>query len=299
MSPPATRSATYKAALSGAATFDYRAVRVEWNRPVAQATFQVRLRWPEAAGRFCPGQFMMLRVPQRTDPLLGRPFAVWDVWTDGRDAPAGVDVVYEVVGKVTGLMASLQAGDTLWAWGPLGNGFGPARPVRRLVMVAGGIGLTPFLALAKQYRGLGFGGQAAGPDRTGPEVELLYGVRSAPFLAAVDQFEAVGVRVRIATEDGTAGHRGLVTELLPAALEGRTPAEVHVVACGPEPMLAAAAKIAAHYGVGCQVSLEQRMACGFGACFSCVARLRTPEGAWDYRRTCTDGPVFDARDVVF
>ena len=280
-------------------SIDYRTVTVDHNRQLAERTWQLRLRWPEAAGRFMPGQFMMLRLPERTDPLLGRPFALWDVWGDESGEPAGVDVVYEVVGKVTGLMAQLVPGSRLAAWGPLGNGFGPPRPVRRLVMIAGGIGHTPFPALARQYKGLAYGGDDRRQTGAVASIELLYGVRSARLFAGVDQFEALGVVVRKATDDGTAGHHGFVTDLVPAALEGFPSHEVHVVACGPEPMLSATAKITARHGTSCQLSLERRMACGTGACFGCVARLRTPDGSWDYRRTCTDGPVFDADDVIF
>ena len=269
------------------ASIDCRTVRIEANRPLAERTYLMQLHWPEVAGAVRPGQFVMVRMPGRTDPLLARPFAVWDTGQDADGQLARVELVYEVVGKMTGLMAQARPGDVMEGWGPLGNGFGPARPVSRLVMVGGGIGHTPFPGVARQYLA------------QTPSVVLLYGVRSAAFLAGVDVFEAMGVEVRCATDDGSAGHHGFVTQLLPDALAGVEPRQTHVVACGPEPMLAAAAKITGHLGVSCQVSLEERMACGFGACFGCVARIRTTGNDWDYRRTCLDGPVFDARDVVF
>jgi len=298
-------------------TIDYRTVEIVENVRLAERTCRARLRWPEAAAHFLPGQFMMLRLPGRTDPLLGRPFVMWDTWADDGGEPSGVEMVYEVVGKLTGTLSEMGPGQELEAWGPLGNGFGPPRTAGKLIMVAGGIGQTPFPALAKQYQGHVYGGREkvsgticakcpAGPGGqmvpdtfSRPSMDLLYGVRTASMFAGLDVFESLGVTVHKATDDGTEGHHGFVTALLPPMLEGQDPHEVHVVACGPEPMMAAAGKICAGFNVTCQVSLETRMACGFGACFGCVARTRLPGNQWDYTRVCLDGPVFDAPDVIF
>jgi dihydroorotate dehydrogenase electron transfer subunit len=115
-------------------------------------------------------------------------------------------------------------------------------------------------------------------------------------LAGVEDFERSGVKVRIATDDGSRGHHGLVTDLLEQALNEAT-GQVRVVTCGPEPMMAAVSRIAARRGVACQVSLETPMACGIGICFTCVAKVRDESGAWDYKRTCVEGPVFDAAKI--
>ena len=122
---------------------------------------------------------------------------------------------------------------------------------------------------------------------------LLYGVRTAALLAGVDDFRAAGIEVEVATDDGTAGHHGFVTELLARRLErGERPAKV--VGCGPPAMLAALARLTARHAIACDVSLENHMACGFGACFSCVAPIRQPDGSTDLRRVCVEGPVFAA-----
>ena len=125
---------------------------------------------------------------------------------------------------------------------------------------------------------------------------LLYGVRTAAYLAGLDDFRRAGIEVEVATDDGSAGHHGFVTELLARRLEnGERPARV--VGCGPAPMLAALTRLVERHHIACDVSLENHMACGFGACFSCVAPIRQPDGTTDLRRVCVEGPVFAAESV--
>jgi dihydroorotate dehydrogenase electron transfer subunit len=243
----------------------------------------------------------MLRLADCDDPLLGRPLALYDtVWSGGdsgdkrQSEPVGIDVVYLVLGKMTRRLAEFEPGRALEVWGPLGNGFAP-RPAEHLVMVAGGIGQTPFLALAREQLGLRQYGDPPRQPGSAGRVTMCYGARSKDYLAGVDDFRRLGVDVRTSTDDGTAGHHGLVTELLEQALD-ESPA-CRVVCCGPERMMEAVAEITARRGVDCQVSLETPMACGIGICFSCVARVRTNDGQWDYRRTCVEGPVFDASRI--
>lgn len=268
------------------------------HEPMARNTWRMRLQCPEFARRILPGQFFMIRLPGRSDPLMGRPFALFDVVLDESGAPAGVDFGYVVVGKVTGLLATLVPGDTVEVWGPLGNGF-PEPPAGRLVIVAGGIGQTPFLAVVREALRRRTYGEPARQIRNPPEqITLCYGVRSRDYLAGVEDFQAEGIDVRIATDDGSVGHHGFVTDLLRQTLQESTPPTA-VYCCGPEPMMHAVAKITGEADVPCWVSLETPMACGFGACFSCVTRIRQGDGTWDYRRVCVEGPVFRADEVVF
>ncbi len=123
-------------------------------------------------------------------------------------------------------------------------------------------------------------------------------MRAAEYLAAADDFQRLGVDLRLSTDDGSLGHRGLVTELIEPAVKS-SPNPCRLVCCGPEPMLKTAAKIAQRLSLPCQVSLETPMACGMGICFSCAAKIRDGKGGWDYRRTCVEGPVFNAPDVLF
>ena len=268
-----------------------RTARTTENVRLADRTYRIRLDCPEIAAAIRPGQFVMLRLPGTNDPLLGRPFALYDTVLDTDDKPVGLDIVYLVVGKMTGLLKQVQKGEPIEVWGPLGNGF-PSLSDEQVTFVAGGIGQTPFLAYARELLGArGYGGDS--PRRRVSRVTLYYGVRSAALAAGVEDFRAAGCDVRLATDDGSLGEKGFVTQLL---ARDRPPGPI--VGCGPEPMLHALAKLAAGWKATCYVSLETPMACGFGACFSCVTPVRTTVG-WDYKRVCVDGPVFDAAQLAW
>ncbi len=272
-------------------------VVVAENVQVARDTYRIRFACPEIARRIVPGQFVMLRLAGCNDPLLGRPLALYDVAPDAAGKPHFLDIVYLVVGKMTRLLPEFLAESRLEAWGPLGNGF-PPTPTEHLVMVAGGIGQTPFLALARECLGLHAYGDLPRQVPRAEKVTLCYGARSRESLACVEDFRRVGVAVQLSTDDGSLGHRGLVTELIRPVVE-KSEWACRIVCCGPEAMMEATAEIARELGLPCQVSLESPMACGLGICFSCVMKIRDASGGWDYRRTCVEGPVFEAEDVQF
>lgn len=301
-------------------------VSIVENRPLAEDTFLLVVNAPEVARRIVPGQFVMLRLPETFDPLLGRAFALFDVRKDSSGQITELAIVYQVVGKMTRRLGEVTQGTQLELWGPLGNGF-PAFNAQRLVLVAGGIGVTPFMALAKEVLGISrFGDPAREVPKIG-KITLLYGVRHRSYLAAVDDFRSLGVDVRVATEDGSEGYRGLVTDLLtkvlkeeglagtrtpgigvgtelsadsPARESGACPSTpLVVVACGPEGMLEVTSRICREYAVPCWVSLESPMACGVGICFSCAVRVRLEDGTWDYRRACVEGPIFPADSIAW
>ena len=274
-----------------------RIAEVRENRAIARDTFRLRLEEPEIARAIVPGQFVMIRPVGATDPLLARPFALYDVVRDDRGEPVGVEVVYVVIGRGTAALSERRPGDRLSVWGPLGHGFGPP-PDGPAVFVAGGIGQTPFLALAKWWGGRESFGGTDHRGRPAGALALLYGVRSADLLAGLDDFREAGLTVEVATDDGSAGHHGFVTDLLADRLaSGDRPSKV--IGCGPPPMLASLASQAAREKLDCDLSLENHMACGFGACFSCVAPIRQQDGSIDLKRVCVEGPIFPARDVVF
>jgi dihydroorotate dehydrogenase electron transfer subunit len=268
-----------------------RTARVTDHVPLADRTYRIRLDCPDIAAAIRPGQFVMLRLPNTSDPLLGRPFALYDTVLDG-DRPVGFDVVYLVVGKMTGRLPDVATGEQLDVWGPLGRPFLDVGSPERVALVAGGIGQTPFLAYTHELlRTRGYGGDP--PRKRTNEVSLYYGVRTASLAAGVDDFRAAGADVHLASDDGSVGHKGFVTQLLES--HGRTGP---LVGCGPEPMLHALKRLATQWSVPCQVSLETPMACGVGICFSCVTKVKTPDG-WDYKRVCVDGPVFDAGQLAW
>ena len=189
------------------------------NRCVAKDTWIVRLACPELARQITPGQFFMVRDPRVTDPMLGRPFALLDVWKDAEG------------------------------------------------QVAGGIGVTPFLAVANEALGVRtYGESGRNVPGTPKSVSLCYGARSKEHLACVDLFQDAGANVDISTDDGSFGRHGFVTDSLKNLISGDTPPE-SIYCCGPEPMMQAVAEIAAESRIPCWLSLETPMACGFGICF--------------------------------
>jgi dihydroorotate dehydrogenase electron transfer subunit len=284
-----------------------RLVPVLENVPIARDTYRLRLSDPILAQAIRPGQFVMIRPgPEGAEePLLGRPFALYDVVLDAIGRPMGVDIVYLVVGRGTAALSQRRPGDRLSIWGPLGNGFG-SPPAGHVIFVAGGIGQTPFLALGRWWLGKQSYGQPLVDRQRSPSgltaapftssATLLYGVRTADLLAGVDDFRQAGIELEVTTDDGSAGHHGFVTDLLARRLEhGVRPSRI--IGCGPPPMLAALARLVERFQIPCDVSLENHMACGFGACFSCVAPIRQLDGTTDLRRVCVEGPIFAAETV--
>ena len=268
------------------------------NRCVATDTWIMRLSCPELAREITPGQFFMVRDPRVTDPMLGRPFALLDVWKDADGEVAGVDFGYVVVGKMTTLMTTWRADDACVLWGPLGNGF-PVPDVDRICLVAGGIGVTPFLAVTNEALGAQKYGQSGRiSSNSVKSVSLCYGARSKEHLACVDLFLNAGAGVNISTDDGSYGRHGFVTDTLRELISGDQCPQV-IYCCGPEPMMQVVGEIAAESQIPCWLSLETPMACGFGICFSCVTRVRMDDGTTDYRRTCVEGPVFRAEKLCF
>jgi dihydroorotate dehydrogenase electron transfer subunit len=256
------------------------------NAPVAAGCGLMRLEAPEVARTASPGQFVMVRVaPASLDPLLRRAFAVhYTLPEEGR-----FDILYGIVGKGTAIMAAARPGDILDVLGPLGRGFDLDPKACEAYLVAGGVGAAPLLFLAQEA------------VRRGAETRLFYGARTAQLLLRADAFRELGVEVTVATEDGSEGLKGFVTEpLLPALMGGGIgPPQARVYACGPMPMLSAVARLCRGVGVSCQVSLHSFMACGIGTCLACaIARKTEPGQAPSYAKVCTDGPVFDAEEVL-
>jgi dihydroorotate dehydrogenase electron transfer subunit len=270
----------------------FATVPIVENESMTRCVYRVRLLAPKMAAAICPGQFLMIRIPGTTDPLLPRPFALYDTVIDAAGNPHAIDVVYLVMGKFTRRLATMITGNAVEVWGPLGNGFPDLLGIQNVALVAGGIGQTPFLAYARQLLGdRGYGGKLA--RRATRNVTLFYGVRSSELVAGVNDFRAAGVTVHLASDDGSVGYRGFVTQLL-----ARHPMPDHLIGCGPEAMLRALAKLAQSRHVPCHLSMECPMACGLGICFTCVAPIRT-SGGWDYRRVCVDGPIFNATELAW
>lgn len=250
---------------------------IELNQRVAAGTFLMALHLPEMAVRARPGQFVMIRVGQGMDPLLRRPFSICGVRDDA------IFVLYRVVGRGTRIMSHAREGDTLAVLGPLGNGFRwQDRECPPPVLVAGGMGMAPLLFLA--------GSMAAEP------YTFFAGFGSADQMVGPDALGLQEMGISIATDDGSAGHHGLVTELFENHLTDLPGTPEMVFACGPLPMLKAVAAITRKRGIPCQVSLEASMACGLAACQGCAVKSAAGNDR-AYWHVCQDGPVFDAMSL--
>lgn len=243
---------------------------------------------PEIATVARPGQFVMLKTSRGMDPLLRRPFSIFEVLRNPDGSPRGITILNKRIGTGTGLLYDIEAGARVQCLGPLGVPFEPAEAPAQAWMVAGGVGLAPFVTLA----------EALIARRT--PLTLFYGARRAADLHCADIFERLGVPIVYSTEDGSRGSRGFITVPLEARLASLgSSEEVRLYVCGPTPMMRAVADVAALHGRRCDVSLEQVMGCGMGGCYSCVVPARDATGAPHHTRSCIDGPVFDASRIVW
>jgi dihydroorotate dehydrogenase electron transfer subunit len=248
----------------------------------------VAFRAPELAAAIRPGQFVMIRAGAGDTPLLRRPYSVFERLRAPNGDVVGFSILNKRVGVGSRLIADAAAGARLSCLGPLGRPFSPPPAGADAWMIAGGTGLAPFATLSEELA-------SAGVRR-----RLFYGARTGSELFCVDRFESPGVDVILATEDGTVGDRGRVTSPLARELAARSDAlPLMIYACGPEAMLEAVADLAARHGHACEVATERRMGCGMGGCYSCVVRVHTPGGGTRYARSCVEGPVFTATDIVW
>ena len=248
----------------------------------------VALEAPAIAARTQPGQFVMVKPARGTDPLLRRPFSVFEVLRDPNGSPTGVSLLNKQVGVSTRLILDLEPGHRMRCLGPLGRPFTPLAVPACAWMVAGGVGLAPFATLAEMLR------------TSNAALTLFYGARHAGDLFYLDHFERLGVHLLLATEDGSRGAHGLITVPFEDALRRAEPAPPAMIyACGPTGMLHAVAKLSAAYRRPLEVSLEQVMGCGLGGCYSCVVRVRDDHDAGYFVRSCLDGPVFRAEQIAW
>jgi dihydroorotate dehydrogenase electron transfer subunit len=257
------------------------------NQEISPGYFRMRILTPGFGEKAHPGQFIMFRVQRSLPPLLRRPFGIFRTGfmaadCDGLPPKEFVEIVYKVVGSGTSIMAELHEGDKVELLGPLGNGFDSTSTTGEKILVGGGIGLVPLYMLAGEL------------IAKGCKVRLLMGGRTRDDILAVTEFERLGVETYVSTDDGSLGEGGLVTQVLVRKLQKYPGAEVF--ACGPMPMLVAVHNICLANKTPLQVSLEESMACGVGACLGCVIKGagHTEENP-SYLCSCKAGPVFKSQ----
>ena len=261
------------------------------NEKIAEDHFLVTLHFPRAGNLIKPGQFFNVKVKEGTAPLLRRPLGVHDVQKNT------LQMLYKKIGPATTILSHKRKNETLDILGPLGNGFKfnsslGNRP-SPVILVAGGHGAAPLFYLAKSLIKKGIKKQ---------NISIVMGASTKKHIMAQSKFVKLGLKVFIATEDGSKGHKGLVTDLLTNIMR-RTKDDRRyatddmrptIFACGPNPMLKAVANIAGKYKVPCQVSMEGYMGCGTGMCMGCA--VNTTKGN---KLVCKDGPVFNAEDIIW
>lgn len=251
------------------------------HQEVAKDFWRMKIEVPEIAAFSKPGQFVHVRIGNSLDPLLRRPISLHDI-----DPDAGIiTLLYQLRGKGTRLLKDLEIGDRVDLMGPLGTGWSLPPAVKQAIVVGGGCGVAPLLPLVKILK------------QVKVETTVMIAARACEYLISVEELEATGAKVLIATDDGSRGHKGYVTELLDQEL--RTGNYDFVYGCGPEIMLEKVVHMAREKGLKGEVSLEERMGCGVGACLSCVCKVKVAtETGWTYKKACTEGPVFDLEEVL-
>lgn len=268
---------------------------VKAREELAPGYVRLRLAFKAVAERAQPGQFVHVHpvpvglpdasrdVPsprRRLDPFLRRPFSIHDVDRSLDE----FEILFKITGRGTRELAEVHVGDALDIIGPLGNGFSAPAGYDCIILVGGGIGVAPLVFAAKDFAGH-------------HAMVALMGGRSANDILCADNFEAAGAKVHIATEDGSLGFKGQVTDLL-VSLLSRGLCGV-ILACGPMPMMQKLAEISRVAGLPAFLSLEDRFGCGLGACLGCAVQVVEPDGSRRYMRLCREGPVVEAQRVDF
>ncbi len=256
------------------------------NQEVSPGYFRLTLDSPELVQNTRPGQFVMMKVNEHHDPLLRRPMGICKI-SKSNGTPSA-EFLYQVLGKGTTIMSKMKKDQQVDLIGPFGNGFTVPQDIKKAVFVAGGTGIAPLVLLAeKMVKEL--------PDL---KTYLFAGGKNKNDILCLEDFKKLNTEVHIATEDNSLGSHGLVTNPLEKFINKEADNKSSLFACGPHGMLKEVANLTIKRDIPCQVSLERKMACGFGVCLGCVIEVSSNNGRI-YKNVCTDGPVFNAKEVVW
>lgn len=259
------------------------------NKKVIGNYYKITIHSSLVAKIAIPGQFIEIKVSDSVEPLLRRPFSIHRV------VGSNIEILYEVIGKGSELLSRKKPGEYLDIIGPLGNGFNDQSPVASrpsTVIIAGGMGVAPLVFLAETLAR--YGDRRPQTEDRRPATLVLIGAKDKKHILCSDEFKKYGCKVKVATDDGSRGFKGKVTDLLKRLLSTMNYQLSTVYACGPAPMLQEISRISKEKKIPAQVSLEAHMACGIGACLGCV--VDTEDG---YKRVCKEGPVFEADRVIW
>ncbi len=251
------------------------------NEEVAEDHYLLRCKCAEIANYAQPGQFVHVLLLNGGGLLLRRPFTVYTI--DGHE----ITMLYQVIGEGTQRLSEMQIGAPLQVLGPLGNTFDITNTPKPAILVGGGAGIASLMLLATELR------------KQNILTIGLVGAQHHRRLLSIEDLREIGVTVHIATDDGSIGHHGFVTEILTEILHQNDLNNPVIYACGPHAMLATVTKITSEFGVPTQVAMENRMGCAMGVCLGCVCPVRIDDNLIEYQRVCTEGPVFNATDIAW
>lgn len=240
-----------------------------------EGIYKMVINAPEMAKKACPGQFLEIKVSDTTEPFLRRPISIYNVEKDN------VEFIFQVKGRGTGLLSLKNVGDNLDVLGPLGKGKFSVKEYKNVAIIGGGIGTYPLYYLAKELKGKA-------------NVTTYLGFRNKDLVTLEDEFKNVSDKLVITTDDGSYKNKGFAIEYLKEDSLKCKPDMIF--ACGPAGMLKAVCSFAKENNIPCEVSLEERMGCGIGACLGCATKIRE-NGEIRYGHVCKDGPVFNANNV--
>ncbi|MCX5702329.1 MAG: dihydroorotate dehydrogenase electron transfer subunit [Candidatus Omnitrophica bacterium] len=262
-----------------------------YNKRVSGRYLHLAVEAPKIANVAKPGQFIEVRVSDGLEPFLRRPFSVHSI------RGGQIEILYEVFGRGTEVLSQRKPEESLDIIGPLGNGFDykPQATGHRLqVLVAGGMGVAPLTFLAERLKKLQAPCLSGRQASSKLQALVLIGAKTKKEILCEKEFQNLGCEVKIATDDGSRGFKGYVSNLLIKVLSTVDCRQSTIYACGPKPMLKEIARVSKKYNIPAQISLEEHMACGIGACLGCV--VNTKNG---YQRVCKEGPVFDAEKIIW
>jgi len=259
------------------------------NEEVRPDFFLLKIELPLDFSEPLPGQFVMVRIAGITEPFLGRPISIYSY--ERSKSYSTIELLYRVVGKGTQIMAGLMPGSQLEIHGPLGGSYTILPEKQNIVFIAGGIGVAPLSLLAQHL----CNNVCLPPS----QMSFYLGAQTALAVVGLDKLKELCYNIQICTDDGTLGKKSLVTSAFQKDMKKYDPATTAIYACGPKPMMKALASILGESKFNCQVSLEERMACGLGACMGCAVAVKDKQGNVAYKRVCADGPIFNLEDVIW
>jgi dihydroorotate dehydrogenase electron transfer subunit len=259
------------------------------NEEIQEDCFLMKVKIAPSFKNPFPGQFVMIRIAGLNDPFLSRPISIYS-FSRGKNFNS-IELLYRVVGKGTQILAGLIEGSQVEINGPLGIGFDISAVRENVVFIAGGIGIAPLSLLIDNL---------CREDNYSPSAMNIYlGFKEVSAVVGLDKLKKLCRNITVCTDDGTLGEKGFVTQVFQSDMKHFTQDNTSIYACGPKEMLKSLAKILNKSKFDCQVSLEERMACGTGACVGCAVAIKDKKGIFCYKRVCADGPVFNLRNIIW